>query len=105
MGWGGRAWGRAVGLSSAGVSPSWLCSEHPCGAQCQCALPSTLVCRSVHDHCAFRPARSAGAVVMGPLVLLPSVHLGLSGGFVFTGEVSGEAVRATRATKRLRMQV
>lgn len=28
---------------------------------------------------------------MGPLVLLPSVHLGLSGGFIFTGEVSGWA--------------
>lgn len=27
---------------------------------------------------------------MGPLVLLPSVHLGLSGGFVFTGEASGQ---------------
>ncbi len=34
------------------------------------------------------PLHFAGAVVMGPLVLLPSVHLGLSGGFIFTGEVS-----------------
>lgn len=29
----------------------------------------------------------AGALAMGPTLVLPSVHLGLSGGFIFSGEV------------------
>jgi len=31
---------------------------------------------------------NAGALVMAPTLLLPGVHLGLSGGFAFNAEVS-----------------
>ena len=56
-------------------------------------LPGSLRCRltcpALPGRLRLRLPLPAGALVMAPTLLLPSVHLGLSGGLAFNAEVGG----------------
>ena len=87
-------WSHGSGHSRSQVACHLLLSEG-------CRLRPPL---SGSAHALHLAPTAAGAVVMGPLVLLPSVHLGLSGGFVFTGEASGLRLRLGRCCMRTQVQ-